>query len=365
MNIFKNEIGISGTPQHTSYFVGNDIFFDPAIIESLQNLFASKFLILSDDIVFPLYGKHIITMLRKLDKPIIPSIIPNGEKYKNMHILQKAILPFFQSGFDKNAVLICLGAGVVCDMGGLAGSLLLRGIQVVYIPTSLLAQIDAAIGGKTGIDMMLPNGNVLKNMLGTVKQPSIVISDVSLIKTLPPYEIQNALGELFKYNIGWGVPSFENLVKIHQQNLSPENLGELVHECQDIKLSIVQKDPADSNHIRELLNFGHTIGHAVESASNFEISHGRAVAIGINAATKISVKMKLCDEKLESDIVEKMGKLELPTTVTNIKKEQVYRAMKMDKKAGKFVLLKKIGELQIYKQVPREIIQSVLDEILI
>lgn len=368
----ETKVTIPAPDSHTTYVVGYNLLDNLHTLEAIKELRATKFLILSDEIIFKHYGNRVTASLSNLGKPLLPSVIPSGEKYKTISIATNAIDPFFQSGLDRKAVLIALGGGVITDMGGFIASILLRGIRAVYLPTTLLAQVDAAIGGKTGVDYWLPNtpsgtgSKMYKNMIGTITQPAVVVCDVDALSSLPPREIRSGLGEMVKYLVGWKKPSFEQLNNIKYEISSQlEQLSQTIVMCQQIKLEVVKKDPLDETGIREQLNLGHTFAHALESVICSDISHGEAVAIGIIACAKVSLAMGLCNKSVCDQVEKTILDLHLQTWIQNVRKEQLILAMRMDKKGGTFVLLEDIGKIKTRVLVPRELIMKALEEIIL
>ncbi len=364
-----NKTIINMPVQTTDYIIGSNLLANLHKLKQFRKNNYSSFLLLSDRSIFNLYGEKVVTSLRKLDKPVITSLIEPGEKYKDLSVIEKIVQPYFQHGFDRNTALVALGGGVITDLGGFIASILLRGIDAVYLPSTLLCQIDAAIGGKTGVDLSLSDGIMLKNMLGTIVQPKIVISDVDTLLTLPKKEILNGLGEMTKYWAGWGIPTIRQLNTIASLASTPgverDELIKIVSICQEIKINIVQKDPYEKLGLRQKLNLGHTIGHAIEGSSADKICHGQAVAIGLAAISKLSVLKGLLTKNTYNQIIMQLKKLGLPTTISGIEKQKVLQVLKHDKKGGTFVLIKDIGKLQTGVRVETELIEKVLAEVIL
>ncbi|MBI4067583.1 3-dehydroquinate synthase, partial [Candidatus Gottesmanbacteria bacterium] len=304
-----------------------------------------------------------INSLKFLDKPIISSIITPGEQMKDLAEISHIIRPYFKTGLDRNSCLIAIGGGVTTDLGGFIASILLRGIPHINIPTTLLGMVDASIGGKTGVNFHLGKDQMLKNMLGTFKQPDLILSDTSLLKSLPEREIKSGLGEIVKYSIGWGRPPPRPLRMWN--SLGTSGLETIISTCQKIKLDIIQKDPLDKLGLREKLNLGHTIGHAIEAAAAGRLSHGESVALGLVAAAKISYIKGLLQLQTKNQIIEKIQNLGFATTTSGLQKESILNALKFDKKAQKIVLIKDIGDIISQQKIETEIIRKVLDDIII
>lgn len=360
---FQEKTKVEIPTQQTNYIVGSDLLAKLDGILTKHNMQYSSFLILSDKKAFSLFGDKIITSLQKLGKPVITSTIVSSEQNKELNKVTEIVKPYFQQGFNRNTCLICLGGGIITDIGGFIGSILLRGIDCVLLPTTLLAQIDAAIGGKTGVNFSMGK-NIYKNMLGDFKQPALVISDVDTLTTLPEKEIRNGLGEMVKYWIGWEKPSFDELLTIASSPKS-EELAQIINMCQKIKIETIKKDPQDILGEREKLNLGHTIGHAIEGASNGKLSHGEAVSIGLVSAAKLSLWMDMLSDDVFENILKNIISLGLPIQVKDIDKREVLSAMSLDKKGGTFVLIKDFGSLITGVKVEEELVKKVISEVVL
>lgn len=358
-------VKIATPTQVTRYLVGC------SLMENLHTLAIfkkdySSFLIFIDATVNKLFGSKIIASLNQIGKKVIVVPVLPGEKIKNINNLSDLIAPFLRTGFNRNALILGIGGGVVTDIAGFVSSILLRGLDVVLLPTTLLSQVDAAIGGKNGMNFSLNTSITLKNMLGTFKQPNGVICDIDFLKTLPEREIQNGLGEMVKYSVGWNTPTLANLQQLKAiKTISDDALVGIIKTCQEIKISSIKNDPFEKTGLRDRLNLGHTVGHAIEGASFGTLTHGQAVAVGLCAIAKMSHKMNILDNSKAEQIIISIKKLGLPTTVKNIKMKDVLLAMKMDKKGGTFVLLTDIGKMQTRQEVPEKIIIEVLKEIIV
>src|SRR3989338_4159006 len=190
---------VSPDEQVTNYIIGSDILGNLHELEQIKQLDAHNFLLLTDSSVNKFYGEKTTQSLRKLGKPLVSSVIQPGEQAKSLNEIPKILQPFFSHGCNRSSVLIALGGGVITDLGGFIASILLRGIRLINIPTTLLAQIDASIGGKTGVDFWLDEKTMYKNMLGRIEQPRLVISDIDTLSSLPKREYISGLGEMIKY----------------------------------------------------------------------------------------------------------------------------------------------------------------------
>lgn len=360
---FNTKININTETTLTEFIVGSDLLSNlHKVIPNCEEY--SNILILIDKNVHSLYGKKIIKSLDKTGRPIVISIIPSGEKSKDLNKIGKFVKPFFKKRVDRKSCLLAIGGGVTTDIGGFIASILLRGIDCICIPTTILGQIDAAIGGKTGVDLWIDKQTMYKNMIGTIRQPKMVISDIDTLATLPDCEVRSGLGEMIKYWVGWGKPRIEKIIKLNKNLKNKVSLMDLISQCQKIKIESVVMDPLDTKNVRIKLNLGHTIGHAIESNMK-NLSHGECVALGIVVAVKISVLQKLLSEAESEEILERIIKVQLPTKINKLNITKVLKIMAFDKKGGDFVLIKKIGQLIIKNDIDRKTVISALKQICI
>ncbi len=288
--------------------------------------------------------------LKKLEKSlksfnVKTLIFPDGEKYKNISSLNKVHDFLIKSKFNRNLTVIALGGGVIGDLAGFASDTFLRGVNLIHIPTTLLAQVDSSIGGKTGV-----NHKYGKNLIGSFKHPVAIFIDISYLKTLPQKEYISGLSEVVKYG-AIGDRAFLRWLNTNSKLIlerDPDSLVKLILMSVKAKVSVVQKDEKESN-IRAHLNFGHTLGHAIESSLNYKgISHGEAVSIGMLFASAISVEKS--DLKIdEFNLIENtLANFSLPVRIpSSIPGAKILQNMTYDKKNKKgkinFVLLTSIG----------------------
>jgi 3-dehydroquinate synthase len=325
-----------------------------------------KILVVSNPTIFRCYGQRLMDSLTQAGFDVFRCILPAGERYKTPATLQKIYDAALENRLERSSTMVALGGGVIGDMTGFAAATWLRGINVVQVPTTLLSMVDAAIGGKTGVNH--PRG---KNLIGAFHQPRRVLIDPQVLKTLPMREFRAGMAEVIKYGVIWDADLFEQLEQATRLDqlryLSDELLQEiLIRSCQ-AKAHIVSKDEKESG-LREILNYGHTIGHAVESLTGYRIvNHGEAVAIGMVAVGQIAVEMNLWTRE-ESDrqlaLIEKTG---LPTRLPQgLDIEAIIRSLQSDKKvkAGqvRFVLPQGIGKAIVTDQVTSDTIRKVLQK---
>ncbi len=325
-----------------------------------------KVLVVSNPMTFKHYGDRAIAALKSAGFEASHCLLPPGERYKTPNTLQKIYDAALAQRFERSSTLVALGGGVIGDMTGFAAATWLRGIHVVQVPTSLLAMVDAAIGGKTGVNH--PQG---KNLIGAFHQPRLVLIDPQVLKTLPPREFRAGMAEVIKYGVIWDPQLFADLEaapRLDQQRyLSEELVQEILTRSAQAKALVVSQDEKESG-LREILNYGHTIGHAVESLTGYRVvNHGEAVGIGMVAAGKIAVALGLwspaeCDRQLQ--LIQKAG---LPTQLPpGMSIDAIVSALQTDKKvkAGqvRFVLPSRIGTVQVTDQVPTAVIHQVLQQ---
>ncbi len=278
-----------------------------------------------------------------------------GEQSKNMDTVVSLSRSLVGLGADRNSLIVALGGGVTGDICGFLASIYMRGVDFIQLPTTYLAQVDSSVGGKTGVD--LPEG---KNLLGTFAQPRLVLADIGVLCTLPGQEIRNGIAEIVKYGMIKDRELFQRLEDDWWNiiNLEPGVTAYLVRRSCEIKAEVVSKDEREGGY-RRVLNFGHTIGHAVEAASMYTIAHGEAVAMGMAAVSKISVSRGLLSGAEFDRLLGVLERFELPVTIPEgIGEEEVMENLKRDKKVrdGRvhFVLVKGIGDTVIADDVTEE-----------
>lgn len=296
-----------------------------------------KIALISDTNVYPLYGDNIKTQLENEGYKVFTYIFKAGEASKNTSELIKIVEFMAENELTREDGAVALGGGVCGDMVGFAASVFLRGIKFVQIPTSLLAQVDSSVGGKTAVD--LPQG---KNLCGAFHQPSLVIIDPDVLKTLSPHFFSDGMGEVIKYGCIKSASLFE---KLESGNVK-DNLTEIITECVSIKRQVVENDEKEHGE-RALLNFGHTCGHAIEKLWNFEtVSHGEAVAIGMVMITRAGENLGITEKGTTDRLIKVLEKNDLKISDTHTNKE-IISAMNGDKKRTgtgiKFVMINKIG----------------------
>jgi 3-dehydroquinate synthase len=365
MNTMKSVVTVE-LPQQ-SY----DIAIVPGGIAHLGNWMQSlqlgqKVLLVSNPIVFHHYGEQVLQSLSQEGFQVSHHLFPEGEQHKTLSSIEKLYDAALEQRLERSSTLVALGGGVVGDMTGFAAATWLRGIHFVQVPTSLLAMVDAAIGGKTGVNH--PHG---KNLIGAFHQPRLVMIDPQVLQTLPPREFRAGMAEVIKYGVIWDAELFTQLEaspRLDQQQAVREELMQaiLTASCR-AKAHVVSKDEKEAG-LRAILNYGHTIGHAVESLTGYTVvNHGEAVAIGMIAAGEIAVELGLWNVEAAQRQRTLIGKTGLPTTLPQeIDLDAIVTSLQTDKKvkAGKvrFVLPTQIGAVTVTDQVPTEVIHRVLSK---
>ena len=277
--------------------------------------------VVSDDTVFPLYGAAVCTGLEAAGCRVVPFVFPHGEASKNLSTYAELLNFLAEKRLTRTDVLIALGGGVVGDLTGFAAATYLRGVRYVQIPTTLLAAVDSSVGGKTAVD--LPAG---KNLAGSFHQPALVLCDPDTLKTLPDAIYRDGCAEVIKYGMLGNAAFLQELA----QTPARDQLAHVIATCVAMKRDVVSADEFDHGQ-RQLLNFGHTFGHAVEACSRFAISHGSAVAIGMAMMTRAAVHRGLCPQCVLDTLTGLLTQYGLPQT-TDFSCDMLYGALCADKK---------------------------------
>lgn len=304
-----------------------------------------KIMIISDDQVYGYYGEKIESQLSQ-QYNVGHIIVPYGEQSKRFDILPELYRQLLSFQLTRTDLIIALGGGVIGDLAGFVASTFLRGVKFVQIPTSLLAQVDSSVGGKVAVD--LPEG---KNLVGAFKHPSLVLIDPFTLKTLEKRFINDGMGEVIKYGCIFDKDLFERLEQYQSFDELYQDIDEIIYRCVDLKRDVVEKDLFDFGD-RLALNFGHTLGHAIEQYYHYEnYSHGEAVSIGMVQLTRIAEMKGLTESGTANRIQDVVTKYHLPS-VAHLATQDLKQAMALDKKnihqKLSYVLLKEIGESYIY-----------------
>ncbi len=346
---------------------GYEIYFEDnfgqlaAVLEKDCHIGDRKICIVSDDTVAKLYGEEVKKALKGACAALTEFTFPAGEPNKNLNTVRDLYEYLILQHFERKDLLLALGGGVVGDLTGFAAATYLRGIDFVQVPTTLLAQVDSSIGGKTGVDF-----DSYKNMVGAFHQPRLVYMNFQVLSTLTEEQFACGMGEVLKHglikNAAYYEWTIEHISEICERDVAV--LQKMVTESCKIKRAVVEKDPTERGE-RALLNFGHTIGHAIEKVKSPELLHGHCVALGYVAAAYISYKRGLLSTEEFYEIRDMNVGFDLMFTVDGIDSEEILSYTKSDKKMDggrvKFVLLKKIGKAFIDTNVTDEEILAAID----
>ena len=338
--------------------IGTDLLKDVRLLS--RTIRGKRLAIITNDVVAPLYLEKLTASLKQAGKQVISIVLPDGEQEKNWESLMKIFDFLMQNKCDRKTTLVALGGGVIGDMTGYAAASFMRGVPFVQVPTTLLAEVDSSVGGKTGINHPLG-----KNMIGAFYQPEAVLADTSTLNTLPDKELSAGLAEVIKYGPIIDAKFFDWIERNIEKLLSRDSvaLAYAIKRSCEIKADIVRQDERESG-IRALLNFGHTFGHAIEAGLGYgKWLHGEAVGCGMVMAADLSWRMELLDENSRdriSNLVEKAG---LPTIAPDLGNDRWIELMEVDKKnvGGEiqFVLLKSMGSAFVTR-VPENLLLETL-----
>jgi len=301
------------------------------------------------------YLEPVLASLERAGIRPIFCTMPDGEAYKTLETLAGLYDQFVTGGLDRSGAVLALGGGVTCDVAGFAAATYMRGLPVVQVPTTLLAMVDASVGGKTAVD--LPQG---KNLVGAFKQPALVAIDPGVLETLPPPEIASGMAELIKHGV---LADPELFVELAIGPPEPTAWPSWVARSLQVKIEVVEEDPYERGR-RAVLNLGHTAGHALEQISGYRMRHGEAVSIGMVIAARIAVALGMAEPKLPERIAAVLAAHGLPVTCPPFDAEVIWEAMGRDKKKQgarlRWILPREIGAVEIVSDVPREVVLDVL-----
>ena len=314
--------------------------------------------LVSNPVVAPLYAGAVNESLRLAGLQPFACLIPDGEQHKNLATVEALYERFLSGGLDRSGTVLSLGGGVTGDLAGFAAATFMRGVRFAQIPTTLLAMVDAGVGGKTGVD--LPRG---KNLVGAFHQPAVVMIDPAVLATLPTEEVRCGVAEMIKHGIIGDPDLFVELETIADYGLKIEDYKLQIARALRVKIDIVEGDPFEEG-ARALLNLGHTVGHALERLSGFKLRHGEAVSIGMVAEVRIAVELGRADRALAERIETVLASWGLPVRSPPFAAAAIWEAMAHDKKRRggslRFALPRAIGHVEITEDIPSVLVQSVL-----
>jgi len=325
-----------------------------------QHIHGKQVMVVSNTTVAPLYMDKLLSQLEGFDVGQV--ILPDGEIYKNQTVLNQVYDALLKGRFDRKTTLIALGGGVIGDMTGFAAACYQRGVNFIQIPTTLLAQVDSSVGGKTGINHPLG-----KNMIGAFYQPQCVLCDTDTLNTLEDRQLSSGLAEVIKYGIIQDREFFDWLVAHTDKllNCDPDALSYAIERSCQNKADVVAADEREGG-VRALLNLGHTFGHAIETAEDYQgLLHGEAVAVGMCLAAQMSEDMGWIDSQATREITQLSRAMRLPTAIpTGLIANELIQHMQVDKKVDKgrvrLILLKAVGQAILTGEYPDNVLQALL-----
>jgi len=347
-----------------------DILIGVAILDEIGAILGKigsgmRAIIVTNPEIDKLYGDRTRSSIEQAGFQVDTIQIPEGEEHKSLASAEKAYNYLMEFNCDRNTILVALGGGVIGDLTGFIAATFMRGIPFVQIPTTLLSQVDSSVGGKTAVNH--PRG---KNIIGAFYQPKVVLIDLETLSTLSSDEFRAGLAEVVKYGVIADPELFDYLNQNSERilKLDSECLSRIIETSCAIKAKVVESDERESRR-RMILNFGHTFGHAVEALTGYvQYKHGEAVAIGMVFASRLSNEMDKCSTLVGERVEELLVKLNLPVKSPNLNSNEIIESMYHDKKTTakkiKFILAKKIGEVEIIDEIPKAILKKTLENFL-
>ncbi len=329
----------------------------------LKTGFEGPVVIVTDKIVKNKTNKTVSKIIKNIPNDTSEIVVPASERSKCIDVYQKVMSRISSRTKKHKPLIIALGGGVVGDLAGFVAASFRRGVPFIQVPTTLLSQVDSSVGGKVGID--LPEA---KNLVGAFYQPRHVLVDTDFLKTLPLKQIRNGLSEVIKYAIIKDKKLFD-MIETGMESvflLDPSLLEKIIARCITIKARVIEKDEFDNKDIRIILNFGHTLGHAIEAASSYssEYNHGESVAIGMLMACEIALKLEMFTERSFNRIKELISDSGLPLKAKDVSLKRVLRAYEFDKKftggSNRFVLPVSIGKVTVVNDIPALLIKNIV-----
>jgi 3-dehydroquinate synthase len=330
-------------------------------IGDLEKPLGKKCAVVSDSNVTPLYGETVLASLSAAGYSPTLITVPAGESSKALSVVERVADEMIAAGLDRGSWVVALGGGVVGDLAGFIAAIYYRGVPFVQIPTTVISQVDSAVGGKTGV-----NATHGKNLIGAFHQPRLVLADVVTLQSLPPRDFNEGFGEIIKHA---AIRDRSLLAPLATPNLQfePDTLAHVIRRNVEIKADIVARDEHETLGLRALLNFGHTVGHGIENAAGYgRYLHGEAVGLGLVAAARLSVLKAGLPQEEYQILLDTLARFQLPLRLpSDISTEAVMSALQKDKKfaqgAVRFVLCPRLGEAFVSKEVTLEEIRSAVE----
>ena len=340
-------------------YIGSDVSLNNEIYS--KHISSNKIALITNEQIADLYLSEISQTLNAFDLKTL--VLPEGETEKNLETVGKAVEFLSDNGIDRDSSIIAFGGGVIGDITGFVASSYMRGIKFLQVPTTLLAQVDSSVGGKTGVNI-----NTGKNLIGSFYQPSAVIADTRYLNSLEPNRLSEGLAEVIKYGLIRDEDFFKWLSKNTSRILAlePEVMTHLIERCCQIKAEIVSEDEREGS-IRAILNYGHTFGHAIESLTDYSVyTHGEAVSIGMVMAASMAERMGMLSKDDKTDITNLLESVNLQTKKPDLNSNDFLESMKRDKKVQdceiRLILLESIGRAIISNDYPNEILMKTISE---
>jgi 3-dehydroquinate synthase len=337
------------------------------LIEKLDEHFDfsgySAMVLITDTTVHRLYGQRVCQRIRETGQKVSVFTLPTGERAKSLSTVERGYSFLLANKVDRNGLICALGGGVVGDTAGFIAASYLRGLDYIQLPSTLLAQVDSSLGGKVGV-----NFEGKKNMVGSFCQPRAIITDVALLRSLPPAEMRHGLAEVIKYAVAMDEGLYRILEQKADNYFSNAELRDIVLRCCRLKTGVIEIDETERRGDRAILNFGHTVGHALEAEAGFSgKSHGEAVAVGMVAAAMISQRLGRLKANAVKGIQNLLQKFELPTSSPGTSPAALLKTIRFDKKTTsgqtRWVLLEGIGQGITGQTVATDIVVKVLEEL--
>jgi 3-dehydroquinate synthase len=347
------------------------ILIEPGSLKQLPTLLRAQSLgrstaLITNQTVEPLYGSIAYQSLSDNGRKVTLFALPDGEEHKSFAWAQRVYDHLLDAGMDRSSLIVAIGGGVVGDLSGFVAATYMRGIPFVLVPTTLLAQVDASVGGKVAV-----NHPRAKNLIGAFHQPAMVVIDPLTLRTLPPRELRAGLAEVVKYGViaDAGFFSFVESRLETIQSLDADAIGHVIERSCQIKAAVVAEDEREESGRREILNYGHTFGHAIETVFHYRYLHGEAVAIGMTAAANLAARRGLISAEVAERQEHLLRRIGLPVQMPAADVEELLSAMRRDKKVRqgrlRLVLPVKMGEAQTIEDVSEDDIRGALQEVMV
>ncbi len=364
--MFDQRIEFESQTTHIAVRVGSLAEVGPMLHDALAPEPVGRVFVVTDRNVWRLHGERLSASLRAAGLDHDEVVIPPGEGSKSLERLGEVYAALARFELDREGVILAFGGGVISDLAGLAAATWMRGVRFAICPTTLEADIDASIGGKTAVNI-----SGAKNLVGAFHQPVLVTIDPDCLQTLDRRDVRAGLAESVKH----ALISSEEFLRWHEANvdrilaLDEGVITELIRRNVEVKAAVVREDPLERTGRRMVLNFGHTIGHGIEACTGFALRHGECVALGMLAACRLSRGLGLIEETLVERVATLLGRFGLPTRVEQpVETERVMETLRVDKKvrdrATRFVLLEGVGRPVVRSDVPQELVREAYESLL-